>query len=386
MYKLRPSDSCFLTFSYILTHVLQIMQPETRSYDLTQVTHDEMVAAPNHAYIQMYTENLKLKGSLETYQYVLFFFFFGGGGGGRIFSLFSNRKLFDTFASGIKTSHDPPKEDLEELEPLIANNYPAVKFWYKDQRFQEDERRKKHDEEHNVRRPKGRSSEENVRFWFLENADGTTVARPIVSRLRAEAKAIWERMSKKYGSMNLPWTSVSTDRQLEFWIKLEREYPFLRLCAHHYKANAIATSDYTHWYKRRFPDTPSTSNHGTGLTSSSGSPRKRQRPSKPIRSRKLARCGTAPHRAIQLSSDDEDEEETDNDDDEDDEDEEDEEEEEKVTVKEEVVEVESSSDTKGANKDDSASVSDALEDIRQVSHLYVITYYHNTLHRCKRNV
>ena len=86
MYKLRPSDSCFLTFSYILTHVLQIMQPETRSYDLTQVTHDEMVAAPNHAYIQMYTENLKLKGSLETYQYV--FFFFGGGGETNIFTIF----------------------------------------------------------------------------------------------------------------------------------------------------------------------------------------------------------------------------------------------------------------------------------------------------------
>ena len=262
-----------------------------------------MIAAQNQAYMHMYAENLKMTGSLETFQYVFFW-------ETNSLTLLSNRKVFDTIASGMKTSHDPLKEDIEEPDPLNVSDYPAVKFWYKDQRSGE-ERRKKYEEEHNIRRPKGRPSKENVRFWFLENEDGTTVARPIVNRLRAEAKAIWDKMSKKYSSMSLPWSSILPEQQLEFWIKLECEFPLLCLCAHHYKANTIATSDYTHWYKHRFPDTSSTSNSGTGLTasSSSGGTRKRRRSSKPIRSRKSTRRGTASRRVRQPSTDDENEEE-----------------------------------------------------------------------------
>jgi hypothetical protein len=241
-----------------------------------------MIAAQNHAYMHMYAKNLKMTGSLETFQYVFLFWETSS------LTLLSNRKVFDTIVPGMKISYDPLKEDIEEPDPLNVDDYPGVKFWYKDQRNAEEERRKKYDEEHNIHRPKGRSSKENVRFWFLENEDGTTVAGPIVSRLRTEAKAIWDKMSKKYSSMSLPWSSISPERQLEFWIKLEREFPLLRLCAHHYKANAVATSDYTHWYKRRFPDTSSTSNGETGLTapSSSGGTRKRQCSSKHIRPRK----------------------------------------------------------------------------------------------------
>ena len=276
---------------------------------------------------------------------------------------------------------------------MNADDYPSVKFWYKDQRNEEEERRKKYDEEHNIRRPKGRASKENVRFWFLENEDGTIVPRPIVDRLRMEAKAIWEKMSQKYSSMGLPWSSVLPERQLEFWIRLEREFPLLRLCAHHYKANMVATSDYTHWYKRRFPVTSGTSNSAAGLSASpsSGGTRKRRRSSNPIGSRKSTWRRTASRQVEQVPTDDENEEEVEEDEADDDEDDnyecEDDEinyddKEEKV---EKVVEPEIISDSKDANEDDSASMWDALEkDIQQVSQPRLITFYHNTIHRYAR--
>ena len=88
-------------------------------------------------------------------------------------------------------------------------------------------------------------------------------------------------MSNKYRSMSLLWSSILPEQQLKFWIKLEHKFPFLCMCAHHYKANMVAMSDYTHWHKQRFPDT---SNTGTGLNLSSSSSRshKHRCSSKPL--------------------------------------------------------------------------------------------------------
>ena len=48
-------------------------------------------------------------------------------------------------------------------------------------------------------------------------------------------------------------TTISLDRQLEFYVKIEEKFPILRLCEYHYKAETIAFSDYSHWYDTRFP-------------------------------------------------------------------------------------------------------------------------------------
>ena len=55
--------------------------------------------------------------------------------------------------------------------------------------------------------------------------------------------------------MGLPSSSIPHARQLEIYVKLECAFPYLRLCALHYKSHAVATSDYAHWYKNRYPDT-----------------------------------------------------------------------------------------------------------------------------------
>jgi hypothetical protein len=167
---------------------------------------------------------------------------------------------------------------IEDTLPLNVENYPTIKFWYKQQRRKETTRCRK------LEQPNSRhdSQDENVYFWFLQNVDGMVVDSDVVTSLWAEAKVIWTGMCDKYGPMGLPWSSVPAKRRLEFWLKLERVYPFLRLCTNHYKANAVATRDYTHWYKAQF--SPTRALHS--------SLQKRGRVTKPVRVRKSRRSSS----------------------------------------------------------------------------------------------
>jgi hypothetical protein len=160
--------------------------------------------------------------------------------------------VYNSLASGVnRLSPDVSVVAIEDTLPLNVENYPTIKFWYKRQRHKETTRRRK------LAQPNSRrdSQDKNIYFWFLQNVDGMVVDSDVVTSLRAEAKVIWTGMCDEYGPMGLPWSSVPAKRRLEFWLKLERVYPFLCLCANHYKADAVATRDYTHWYKARFSPT-----------------------------------------------------------------------------------------------------------------------------------
>ena len=47
---------------------------QNHSLALMEVTHNELIATQNKAYMQVYAENLKLQGSVETLQYIFFWF------------------------------------------------------------------------------------------------------------------------------------------------------------------------------------------------------------------------------------------------------------------------------------------------------------------------
>lgn len=168
-------------------------------------------------------------------------------------------------AKGLNGSHaEPPPIIVEDTPALNAKDYPAVTFWYKKQR---------------------RNSTEP--FSFLQRSDGSNVDNDVLTSVRADAKLIWTAMSEDYGPMGLPWTSVLAKRRLDFWLRLERVHPFLRLCANHYKADAITTSDYTHWYNAHI--------------------HKRQRPVTPVTTRKVRRTSSLSRRSRRRIEDDEDE-------------------------------------------------------------------------------
>ena len=88
-------------------------------------------------------------------------------------------------------------------------------------------------------------------FWFLQNADGTTVNGPTVSCMRFTSKPSWSNMLDKYKMLAPMWTNLTPAQQLEFYLDIEVKFPFLWLCKDHYKARKIGTLDYTHWYGTR---------------------------------------------------------------------------------------------------------------------------------------
>jgi hypothetical protein len=176
---------------------------------------------------------------------------------------------------------------IEETLPLNVKDFPAIKFWYKNQRHKENGRRQNARQNNIGRSSRHASQDENLAFWFLQNVDGTIVDSDIVTSLQAEAKLIWSGMCNEYGPIGLPWSSVPAKRCLEFWLKLECVYPFLRLYANHYKADAVATRDYTPWYNALF--------------------RKRRRATKPVHVQKSRQSGSDLCQVTQLRIEDEDE-------------------------------------------------------------------------------
>ncbi|KAH9011116.1 hypothetical protein EDB84DRAFT_1569964 [Lactarius hengduanensis] len=243
---------------------------------LSQATHEDLFGAQNPVYVHLYTENLKLTASHET--------------------------LEKAFQALVSSGPPPPAMPIDEIdEPPTDQDptaYPHINYWFKHLRRAEFKRRKEFSQGHTRRGPA--PAGENREFWFLEDEDGTMLDGYEVARIRAESKVIWESMCKKYGRLGLPWGRVGSERHREFWRRIEAKYPVLLLCDSHYKANSIATQDYTHWYQARYPDSVAPEASG----------QKRSRTASPVLSRKSPRRGLrSGPRSPQQSPDEEEEEE-----------------------------------------------------------------------------
>ena len=156
--------------------------------------------------------------------------------------LTSHRRAFKDLAINIK--NEPTTTTLPKPSDLDPTDHPLVTLWTtKSYTIAKNNRGEFHTE------PATRG--ENVMFWFLQNADGTTVDGPTVSRMRFTSKLAWSNMLDKYQTLAPTWTNLTPAQQLEFYLDIEDKFPFLRLCEDHYKARKIGTLDYTHWYGTR---------------------------------------------------------------------------------------------------------------------------------------
>ena len=98
--------------------------------------------------------------------------------------------------------------------------------------------------------------------------------------------------------------------KLEFCLRVEAKFPLLRFCSNHYKANAIAISDYTHWYKLYVK-------HGKGKAKSEDeekakpSTRKRSRSTLAAHTRRVQRRDSRSRRVRQMEDEETQDEEED---------------------------------------------------------------------------
>ncbi|KAF8264138.1 hypothetical protein EI94DRAFT_1703485 [Lactarius quietus] len=93
-------------------------------------------------------------------------------------------------------------------------------------------------------------SEDCANYPNITYCNSRVVDRGKVRKISTEAKSQWLALCKKYGDIGLPWTNVSPNYQLEFFVKMEYKFPLLHLCNGHYKTEAVAFNDYLHWHSK----------------------------------------------------------------------------------------------------------------------------------------
>ncbi|KAF8267776.1 hypothetical protein EI94DRAFT_1700763 [Lactarius quietus] len=139
---------------------------------------------------------------------------------------------------------------IQDSTPEKECDHPNITFWHKKAFLLERTRRRVSKK---LCTGTGRDRKNNVTFWFLQHEDGSVLSKSHISDMQGKARQCWAKLSKKYGPLGLPWSSVHPMWQLEFCIALERHYPLLRLCDNHYKAKVFTHEAYTHWFKANYP-------------------------------------------------------------------------------------------------------------------------------------
>ena len=149
------------------------------------------------------------------------------------------------------------EEVIKDTTPENPKDYPKISYWRKHTYLDEKNRRQEFSKSGQASGHKRkRKTSKNVSFWHFQHADGTVLDPEDVKEIWHESKKIWWGMCERFGPIGAPWTTISPNRQMEFYGKIEDKFPILWLGENHYKADTIAFSDYSHWYDKRYPDDP----------------------------------------------------------------------------------------------------------------------------------
>ena len=214
------------------------------------------------------------------------------------------------------------EEVIEDTTPENPKDYPKISYWRKRTYLDEKNRRQEFSKSGQASgRKRKRKTGKNVSFWHFQHADGTVLDPEDIKEIRRESKKIWRGMCERYGPIGAPWTTISPNRQMEFYVKIEDKFPILRLGENHYKADTIAFSDYSHWYNKRYPDDPD-DNDNDNEDEDEDDPdpapapkpvrcrkRKRTRTASPVKARRHVRKKARRAKPVQVEDEDEDEDE-----------------------------------------------------------------------------
>ena len=82
---------------------------------------------------------------------------------------------------------------------------------------------------------------------YMEDQNGDKIPESIKRAVRHTAKGFFEGLLQR-NDAPAAWGNVPLDVRHQFLNILERNFPFLRLCEGHWKANQVATNSYSQWY------------------------------------------------------------------------------------------------------------------------------------------
>jgi hypothetical protein len=90
-------------------------------------------------------------------------------------------------------------------------------------------------------------SNSSILSIFMEDENGNQIPEKTKKVVRKTAKAFYEGLLKN-GNAPTAWGHATLSIRHTFINMLETEFPFLRFCEGHWKANQVATNSYSQWY------------------------------------------------------------------------------------------------------------------------------------------
>jgi hypothetical protein len=145
----------------------------------------------------------------------------------------------------------PALQTIPPPSPLERSMYPKVQFWTKqDWRDYEGSRKDSSDSVATSGMQGGTRAAlgENVRVRYVEHADGKMVSGGLAIEIRDHARMIWRGFWLR-GIAPKTWGVATQEVQDAYVRSMEERFVVLRYCDNHWKALAIATANYSQWYK-----------------------------------------------------------------------------------------------------------------------------------------
>jgi hypothetical protein len=126
---------------------------------------------------------------------------------------------------------------------LNHSDFPLVKYWSKKTFMQTEDATLPPGE-----CGKGRASQGvNVTMRYVEDENGEPVDGYLAQHIRTWARGIWIGIAEK-GILRAKWGDMSVEDLKYYHREMRQKYPHLALCENSWKADQIATDNYSSWH------------------------------------------------------------------------------------------------------------------------------------------
>ena len=166
----------------------------------------------------------------------------------RVFSDTYNAVL-GHFAKPLSTISKEGHSAIEPEDPLPLQqaDFPDVKFWYKRDWMDSDERKACKGSQEGSRGKTRLAKNINVSMRFVEKEDGQVVDGDRASEMRIFARSVWVTFVE-LGIEPSSWGQANMDIKKTYFCEMNKRFYELRLCHSNWKADHIATGQYSRWH------------------------------------------------------------------------------------------------------------------------------------------
>lgn len=232
--------------------------PRLNQYDraIGDATHDELLRTNNKAYMGLILAKVEIQAEFKVLQmaYNKLAESLAPGQSNRPNPDPSARPVSETPSNIANAPHAPAlplSGPTSHLPPLKRHDYPQIKYWFK-----QDWMTTKKCASNGVilggleDDDDGADNSKNISLQYVQDETGEVISGYRAREIRLTARMIWSQLELSGLAPNV-WSEVTQAASTYYRSELYRLYPELRLCDGNWKADLIATKNYSQWHSAR---------------------------------------------------------------------------------------------------------------------------------------